>query len=136
MNTPILHDFCNAWITLFSQSSRSRLLWRTQTGLSALSYSSTWWWSQFEVVLIQPLPAAAERVFSILQRFTVHRQSSLEDYIERSVLCSARQQTTLGLGPPLAGQSRSFGPSSRIVFVASVFELIYCAFSSLSTDQL
>ena len=46
MNTPILRDFCNAWIALFSRSPRSRLLWRTQTGLSAPSYSSTWWWSQ------------------------------------------------------------------------------------------
>ena len=50
MNTPILHDFCNAWIALFSRSPRSRLLWRTQTGLSAPSYSSTRWWSQFEVI--------------------------------------------------------------------------------------
>ena len=25
MNTPILHDFCNAWIALFSRSPRSRL---------------------------------------------------------------------------------------------------------------
>ena len=41
MNTPILHDFCNACIALFSRSPRSRLLWRTQTGLSAPSYSST-----------------------------------------------------------------------------------------------
>ena len=50
MNTPILHDFCNAWIALFSRSPRSLLLWRTQTGLSAPSYSSTHWWSQFEVI--------------------------------------------------------------------------------------
>ena len=50
MNTPILHDFCNTWIALFSRSPRSRLLWRTQMGLSAPSYSSTRWWSQFEVI--------------------------------------------------------------------------------------
>ena len=50
MNIPILHDFCNAWIALFSRSPRFRLLWRTQTGLSAPSYSSTRWWSQFEVI--------------------------------------------------------------------------------------
>ena len=43
INTPILHDFCNAWIALFSRSPRSCLLWRTQTGLSAPSYSSTRW---------------------------------------------------------------------------------------------
>ena len=29
MNTPILHDFCKAWIGLFSRSPKSRLLWRT-----------------------------------------------------------------------------------------------------------
>ena len=50
MNIPILHDFCNAWIALFSRSPRFRLLWRTQTGLSAPSYSSTRWWNQFEVI--------------------------------------------------------------------------------------
>ena len=50
MNTPILHDFCKAWIGLFSRSPKSRLLWRTQTGLPAPSYSATRWWSQFEVI--------------------------------------------------------------------------------------
>ena len=50
MNTPILHDFCNTWNALFSRSPRSCLLWRTQTGLSVLSYFSTRWWSQFEVI--------------------------------------------------------------------------------------
>ena len=34
----------------------------------------------------QPSSAAAERVFSILQRFTAQQQSSLEDYIELSVM--------------------------------------------------
>ena len=33
-----------------------------------------------------------------------------------SALCSAHQQTTPGSGPQLAGQSRTFGPSSRINF--------------------
>ena len=50
MNTPILHDFCKAWIGLFSQNPKSRLLWRTQIGLPAPSYSATRWWSQFEVI--------------------------------------------------------------------------------------
>ena len=50
MNTPVLHEFCNTWIALFSRSPRFRLLWRTQTGLLAPSYSSTRWWSQFEVI--------------------------------------------------------------------------------------
>ena len=30
VNTPILHDFCNAWIAFFSRSPKFRLLWRTQ----------------------------------------------------------------------------------------------------------
>ena len=50
MNTPILHDFCKAWIGLFSRSLKSRLLWKTQTGLPAPLYSATRWWSQFEVI--------------------------------------------------------------------------------------
>jgi len=37
------------------------------------------------VILVQPSSAAAERVFSILQRFTAQQESSLEDYIELSV---------------------------------------------------
>ena len=50
MNTPILHDFSKAWIGLFSRSPKSRLLWRTQTGLCVPSYSATRWWSRFEVI--------------------------------------------------------------------------------------
>ena len=37
-------------------------------------------------LLVQPSSAAAERVFSILQRFTAQQQSSLEDYLELSVM--------------------------------------------------
>ena len=50
MNTPILHDFYKAWIGLFLRNPKSRLLWRTQTGLPAPSYSATRWWSRFEVI--------------------------------------------------------------------------------------
>ena len=38
------------------------------------------------VILVQPSSAAAERVFSILQRFTAQQESSLEDYIELSIM--------------------------------------------------
>ena len=38
------------------------------------------------ILLVQPSSAAAERVFSILQGFTAQQQSSLEDYIELSVM--------------------------------------------------
>ena len=45
------------------------------------------WANAFKnVLLVQPPSAAAERVFSILQRFTAQQQSSLEDYIELSVM--------------------------------------------------
>ena len=48
-----------------------------------------------------------------------------------SVLCSARQQTTLGLGPPLAGQSRSavFMPFFNFsFFVLLVVVFLCCCF--------
>ena len=38
------------------------------------------------IVLVQPSSATGERVFSILQGFTAQQQSSLEDYIELSVM--------------------------------------------------
>ena len=44
------------------------------------------WANAFKKVLVQPSSAAAERVFSILPRFTAQQQSSLEDYIELSVM--------------------------------------------------
>ena len=48
MKTPILDDFIKAWISLFAHSPKSRLAWRTQTGLSTPTYSATRWWSKFE----------------------------------------------------------------------------------------
>ena len=50
MQTPILEKFFRAWISLFSRSPKTRLLWKGQTGLSCPSHSSTRWWSLFEVV--------------------------------------------------------------------------------------
>ena len=50
MNTPVLDKFAKSWISLFSHSPKSRLQWRTQTGLSIPSYSATRWWSKFEVL--------------------------------------------------------------------------------------
>ena len=47
VNTPNLDAFFKAWV---SHSPKARLLWRTQTGLSSPSYSSTRWWSKFEVL--------------------------------------------------------------------------------------
>lgn len=50
MKTPILDDFIKSWVSLFSHSSKSCLLWRTLTGSSPVSYSATRWWSKFEVM--------------------------------------------------------------------------------------
>ena len=35
---------------MFAHSPKTRLLWRTQTGLSPPTYSPTRWWSKFEVI--------------------------------------------------------------------------------------
>ena len=50
MSTPVLDKFFSAWISLFYRSPKTRLLWKSQTGLSPPSYSSTRWWSRFEVI--------------------------------------------------------------------------------------
>ena len=45
------------------------------------------WANAFKKVLfVQPSSAAAERVFEILQRFTTQQKSSLEYYVELSVM--------------------------------------------------
>lgn len=41
MKTPILDEFSKVWISLFAHSPKTRLAWRTQTGLSTPTYSAT-----------------------------------------------------------------------------------------------
>ena len=48
-NTPTLSAFGLAWVSLFSHSPKTRMLWREQTGRSMSSYSATRWWSRWEV---------------------------------------------------------------------------------------
>ena len=48
--TPILDEFINVWINMFSRSPKTKLLWRTKTGLPAPTYSPTRWWSKWEVI--------------------------------------------------------------------------------------
>ena len=43
-------DTFKAWVSLFVHSPKTRLLWRTQTGLSPPLYSTTRWWSRYEVI--------------------------------------------------------------------------------------
>lgn len=50
LRTPQLDTFFKAWISLFAHSPKARPLWRTQTGLSPPSYSTTRWWSRYEVI--------------------------------------------------------------------------------------
>ena len=48
--TPTLSEFITCWISLFSRSPKTRLLWKAKTGRSISSYSATRWWSKWEVV--------------------------------------------------------------------------------------
>ena len=48
--TPNLSDFITSWISLFSHSPKTRILWRDQTGKSMATYSATCWWSRWEVI--------------------------------------------------------------------------------------
>jgi hypothetical protein len=48
--TPHLSSFMVWWISLFSHSPKSMLLWKEKTGQAYHGYSSTRWWSKFEVM--------------------------------------------------------------------------------------
>ena len=50
MHTPILNEFMTNLIYLFSRSPKAKLIWRSQTGISIVSYSTTRWWSKFELI--------------------------------------------------------------------------------------
>jgi len=47
---PNLSEFITSWISLFSHSPKTRILWLEQTGRSMASYSVTRWWSRWEVI--------------------------------------------------------------------------------------
>ena len=47
---PTLSDIITPWICLFSNSPKTRLLWRSHTNKSMSSYSTTRWWSKWEVI--------------------------------------------------------------------------------------
>ena len=50
-NMPVLLEFINSWISLFSHSPKVKLLWKEKTGKAMGSYSATRWWSKWEVML-------------------------------------------------------------------------------------
>ena len=46
--TPLLATFSSYWISLFSHSPRTKMLWKDYTGQAMASYSKTRWWSKWE----------------------------------------------------------------------------------------
>ena len=48
--TPTLDSFIHLWVSLFAHSPRTRLWWKGKTGKAMSSYSSTHWWSKWEVM--------------------------------------------------------------------------------------
>ena len=49
-NTPTLNEFITSWISLFSHSPKTRLLWKSKTSRSMSSFSLTRWWSKWKVI--------------------------------------------------------------------------------------
>ena len=41
LNTPVLDQFSKSWINMFSQSMKSKLAWKTKTGLSVQTFKHT-----------------------------------------------------------------------------------------------
>ena len=80
--TPHLSSFMVWWVSLFSHSPKSMLLWKEKTGQAYRGYSATRWWSKFEVMKqlmdlfrdVQPFleentsvsPATREKLLSML----------------------------------------------------------------------
>ena len=46
---PHLAEFTTLWMSLFSHSSQTKFLWKSQTGKAMQTYSSTRWWSKWQV---------------------------------------------------------------------------------------
>lgn len=46
----MLDKFAKVWIGMFSRSPKTKLAWRTKTGLPIPTYSATRWWSKWEVL--------------------------------------------------------------------------------------
>lgn len=50
METDLLDSFVSNWIQLFAHSPKSRLEWKSRTGVAVKSYCKTRWWSKYEVM--------------------------------------------------------------------------------------
>ena len=66
--TPALTGFMHSWITLFSHSPKTKLLWKEPVGRSMPSYSKTKWWSKWEVVKMVMLHFDVRMKTSVLQQ--------------------------------------------------------------------
>ena len=47
---PNIDNFIRLWVSLFAHNPRARLWWKGRTGKTMSSYSSTRWWSKWEVM--------------------------------------------------------------------------------------
>ena len=65
-STPNLSEFITSWVSLFSHSPKTRILWRDQTGKAMATYSATRWWSRWEV--IEQVSVQFGDVFPFLRR--------------------------------------------------------------------
>ena len=62
-DTPLLDNFLQSWVMLFAHSPASKLAWLEKTGEAVKSYSSTRWWSWWEML------AQLHRLFHHVQPF-------------------------------------------------------------------
>ena len=53
---PTLDKFMKHWEAIFTHS-KSKLLWKEQTGLSRHIHSPTRWWSRWECTMLKIMPA-------------------------------------------------------------------------------
>ena len=79
--TPVLNEFAAGWIGLFSRSPKTKLQWKTVTGLPTPSYSTTRWWSKWEVIKqIHDTFGDVEPLLQMLT-FLLHRSQSFSTYV-------------------------------------------------------
>ena len=46
---PFLASFSSYWVSLFSHSPKTKMIWKEYTGRAMASYSKTCWWSKWEI---------------------------------------------------------------------------------------
>ena len=50
LETQLVDEFFKNWVKMFCRSPKTRLAWTSLTGLRSPTYSTTRWWSRFEVL--------------------------------------------------------------------------------------